>query len=55
MFGIDTCQEWLLVTAELLVITVIAIIGTIGAVGMLLCYFCKTIWYWDLKYFWEDV
>lgn len=55
MFGIDTCQEWLLAIFELLAIIIIAALGVIGAVGMLLYYLGKTIWHWDLNYFREDV
>lgn len=55
MFGIDTCEEWLLVLIELLAIILIAILGITGAVAMLLYYLGKTIWYWDLNYFREDI
>jgi hypothetical protein len=50
MWGIDTVEEWLLVTVELLVITTLALLAIMLACLMVGWYLLKTLWYWDLNY-----
>ncbi len=49
-WGIDTAEEWLLVVAELLVITTVMLLATVLAVMIVGVYLFKALWHWDIHY-----